>query len=208
MPKRRSRSRPPARRAPFRAPRRRFLVVCEGRVTEPGYVRGLVRWLRNAAVEVEIAPEHGVPRTLVDVAIGRKREAEREAKRLRDDFAAYDEVWCVFDVDAHPHLLDAKQKARAHGLQLAISNPCFELWLLLHFRDSPGPRSRHQMQRLFADFVQGYAKHIDFGALSPGLDEAMSRARRLDDDARRMGEPGRNPTTGVYRLAESMARIE
>jgi hypothetical protein len=27
--------------------------------------------------------------------------------------------------------------------RLAISNPCFELWLLLHHRDCPGELHRH-----------------------------------------------------------------
>jgi hypothetical protein len=27
--------------------------------------------------------------------------------------------------------------AKAHGFHLALSNPCFELWLYLHVRDSP-----------------------------------------------------------------------
>jgi hypothetical protein len=30
-------------------------------------------------------------------------------------------VWCVFDVDIHPNLPEAKQQARDNGLSLAIS---------------------------------------------------------------------------------------
>lgn len=35
----------------------------------------------------------------------------------------------------HPGLTDAIEQARQNGIWLAISNPCFELWLVLHFQD-------------------------------------------------------------------------
>ncbi|MEO1083070.1 MAG: RloB family protein [Acidobacteriota bacterium] len=200
----RDRQRRPSRSSQLRPPRRRLLVLCEGRVTEPSYIRGLERWLRNAAVEVVISDVQGVPKTLVDEAIALNRAAEREAKRQRDDFLRYDEVWCVFDVDAHPHLAESIQRAAAHGIQLAISNPCFELWLLLHFRDSPGARQRREMQKLLRQQIPGYAKRIDFDIVSSGLNDACQRASRLDREARLQGEERRNPTTGLYRLVSSI----
>ena len=42
----------------------------------------------------------------------------------------------MFDVEwpqHHPNLGRALQIATHHGIRLAISNPCFELWLILHF---------------------------------------------------------------------------
>ena len=203
---RRQRDRRPARKKPFREPRRRLLVVCEGAKTEPSYIRGLERWLRNVSLEVDIYKEHGVPRSLVDWACDRKKEAEREAKRQGDAFLGYDEVWCVYDVDEHPQLPDAQQKARAHGVELAISNPCFELWLLLHFRESPGSQTRHGMRKLLRRYIPSFEKIVQFEQLQENLGNAKNRAQRLDNEARKVDEHGRNPTTGVYRLVESMER--
>ena len=59
-----------------------------------------------------------------------------------------------FDVDEHPGISDAKQMARASGIKLAISNPCFELWLLLHFREQPGPQNRHRIQHILKTHVR------------------------------------------------------
>lgn len=175
-------------------------MVCEGRITEPDYIRGFERWVRSATVVVEIPREHGAPRTLVRVAKERKREAEREARRQGDPALAYDQVWCVFDVDEHPNLGDALQMARDNGIHLAVSNPCFELWLLLHFRDSPGTRDRHDLQHLLRAYLVGYDKHLDFGDAAPGVCVADERTRRLDEHAERLDEPGSNPTTGMWRL--------
>ncbi|MEM1180705.1 MAG: RloB family protein [Acidobacteriota bacterium] len=200
----RDRRRPAGRGRVHRTVRRRLLVLCEGQVTEPGYIRGLERWLKSATVEVVIPKIHGVPRTLVAEAVERKRDAKTRAKRERDPFLDYDEVWCVFDVDAHPKLGEARELARAHDIHLAISNPCFELWLLLHFRESPGARHRHDVQRLVGSYLEGYAKRVSFPLLGPGLDDACRRAARMEQEAKRDGEAGRNPSTGVHRLVASI----
>lgn len=127
--KRRERERRPARRTATREPTRRLLVVCEGEVTEPQYLRGFERWVRNNTIKIEIPDKHGVPLTLVNRAAELKEAADRQAKREGDPFLAYDEVWCVFDIDEHPGVNDARQLAEARGIELAVSNPCFELWM-------------------------------------------------------------------------------
>ena len=96
----------------------------------------------------------------------------------------------------------------ARHLELAVSNPCFELWLLLHFRESPGAQHRRHLQRKLKKFLPGYDKHFDFELVADRVDQAVKRAGRLDQQARRMGEPFLNPTTGVYRLIESIVRVE
>ncbi len=203
---RRHRQRRPARGPATRSPRRRLLVVCEGAKTEPDYVRGFVRQCRAAVVEIRIPDERGDPRRLVEIAKKHKTWADREARSERDPLLAYDEVWCVFDRDQHERFTDACTMARDNGFLLAVSNPCFELWLLLHFRDSPGLQDRHAVQRMVASYIPGYVKSLDFSTVAKGVGDAKRRAERLDADAEAMDEPGRNPTTWVYRLTDSIAR--
>ena len=183
-------------------PKRLILIVCEGQNTEPQYLHGLARAHRNSRVHIEIAPEHGVPRTLVEVAKQRKLENENDAVRKRDQNLRYDAVWCVFDIDDHPAIFDAKQMARSNGIELAVSNPCFELWLLLHFRESPGMQTRGKIHKMLGSHVPGYDKRVDYATYSDGYENAVKRAERLDRSAESDGEPGRNPTTGVHKLTE------
>lgn len=200
----RNRERRPARRATPREPLHRILIVCEGQLTEPAYFFAFRDGCKNPRVEVSIPKEHGTPRTLVELALGFERAAEERARAERDENLAFDEVWCVYDVDDHPKLNDARQLAAAHGIDLAISNPCFELWLLLHFRESPGARHRHDVQALLAPFVGGTTKHPEMTSVLRGYDRARLRAERLERDAAEVGEVGRNPTTGVFHLTESI----
>lgn len=208
MTSRRNRDRPPARRPPSRPPRRRLLVVCEGTRTEPEYIRGFERHVRNAAVVIEIPREQGDPRRVVEIAKSKKAQADADARKNKDDFLRFDEVWCVFDRDEWSRFSDACAMARDNGFELAVSNPCVELWLLLHLRDSPGPQDRHHVQDMLGELLPGYDKGVDFSKMVGGIAAATDRARRLDADAETAGEPHRNPTTGFYRLTDSIGRTE
>jgi len=201
---RRHPERKPARSAQKRAPKPRLLVVTEGEVTEPEYLRGLARQVRAAVVELEIADSRGVPLTLVTIARDLWKAARSRAKREKDAFLDYDAVWCVFDKDDHPNFDQAVDMARQNEIELAISNPCFELWLLLHFRESPGAQHRHLIQRKMKEFVVDYEKRVDFERFRDGVANAVARAERLEVDAVEMDEAFRNPTTGVYRLVRSL----
>jgi hypothetical protein len=159
---RRNRDRRPGRRPAFRDPKPIILIVCEGEKTEPDYLKGFRQAFRNPRVEIELVDEQGVPKTLVEIAKQRKTDAENDARRMRDDDLAYDSVWCVFDIDDHPNIDAAKLQAQANEIHLAISNPSFELWLLLHFRTSPGMQHRDKLRKMLADFVPGYDKTIRF----------------------------------------------
>ena len=117
-------------------PKRTFLVFCEGDRTEPDYLEALKQEPEvrdGASVEIQIAddPRGAVPHTLVSAAAASKSRSVEEADEI-------DEVWCLFDVEwpnNHPRLDEAVSLAEESGVQLAISNPCFELWLALHFED-------------------------------------------------------------------------
>ena len=199
---RRDRDRRPGRQEAFRDPRPIILIVCEGLNTEPQYFKQYINYCRNPLVQIKIAPERGVPLTLVKIAKEYKRSSVQSARRERDDNLVYDAVWCVFDVDDHPNLANAKVMARDNGIELAISNPCFELWLLLHLRECPGAKHRHEIQLMLRQYINDYGKNVCFDLFAGGYEQAVLRAIRLDSLAEECGTPGHNPTTGVYRLTE------
>ena len=68
------------RRRPSREPKPRFLIVCEGKVTEPGYFNAL-RHEERCLLDMEIVPAVGVPMTVVNRAIERKTAADDKAKK-------------------------------------------------------------------------------------------------------------------------------
>lgn len=201
----RSRNKRLGRRISFRDPKKRFLIVCEGKNTEPQYLRGFAGRFRNALVEIEIANQAGLdPKSLVEIAKELKKRSEEEAKKSDDPFLEFDAGWCVCDVDDHSTLDDARQMARDNGIYLIVSNPCFELWLLLHFQDYEKPTARDKFPNLIKKHLQKYGKHVAFKDYEASYENAVKRAKKLDELAISVGEPGRNPTTDVYQLTEAI----
>lgn len=133
---RRNRERLLKRRVAVRQPRKTILIFCEGERTEPEYLNALKRqqWVSDVAeVDLRVETKQGgsVPATLVSLAVEARK---KDCKGQRE----FDEFWCVFDVEwpqNHPKLTSVIEEARQGGIKLAVSNPCFELWLILHFQD-------------------------------------------------------------------------
>jgi hypothetical protein len=111
------------RSAATRESRNRLLVCCNALRTEKDYLQGLKDDVSNPAVTVKFKPKACSPFQLVMFAL---------AERQRQD-GEFDQVWCVFDVDQYEDVPAAVTKAGKAGIEVALSNPCFELWLILHF---------------------------------------------------------------------------
>jgi RloB-like protein len=118
-----------SRPVPTRTANKTILIVCEDSKSSPDYFKKFRKKLHLDSVTVEVCGEEcgSAPMSVVDFAKEKKLEA---TSTICDD---YDEIFCVVDVDEHPSLKDAIQKARDNGLKLIISNPCIEYWHILHF---------------------------------------------------------------------------
>ncbi|HEY4028242.1 MAG TPA: RloB family protein, partial [Candidatus Dormibacteraeota bacterium] len=170
-----------------------------------GYFEDWRTELRTTLVDIEIAGEHGVPRSLVAVAAARLREARRAASRQQDDSLAYDQVWCIFDVDEHPDVAAAVDQARGNGIELAVSNPSFELWALLHFRDHRAHLGRQQARTLLKTHLPTYDKRLPAAELLPRYHDARRRACWLVENHERCGgEVTDNPSSSVWRLVDAL----
>jgi hypothetical protein len=185
-----------------------ILVVTEGKVTEVSYLKALKVILKRSFELPSIPLENGDPLTLVELAKQKRIALEREAKRSGDPKTRLDEVWCVFDRDIHhrPRLSQAIDNAYAANINIAFSNPCFELWLLLHYREQPGDQHRHDIQDAVGAFIPGYQKYVPVDVVSDPsrIAAAIKRARALAKQAAEEGDPYRCPTTGVYKLVCSL----
>ncbi len=199
---RRDDSRSLSRRGPVRDPLPLILVVCEGKVTEPRYVEEFRLAHGATTVRVKVVSPGGDPLALVEKAIELRENSVREARRAGDDNLRYDEAWCVFDVDDHQRLKEARRRAEAKGIRLSVSNPCFELWLILHFTDHSAHMTSQQASRKLSKHLPQYDKHIRYDELAAGYTDAVSRARRLDQHHADLGKDGGNPSTGMHRLTE------
>lgn len=191
-----------------RQPGRRILVVCEGRKTEPNYLREIQAAMRIHAANLFVTHE-GVtePRQIVDAAweIFLKGKGRIRPRSLDLVVAIFDrdEHLTYHDALTHAEALDAR-KAKNDEKQpvrfLAVpSNSCFELWLLLHFRDHQTPVHRHLALECLKRFLPDYDKGMEglFAQTREHLPEALRRAYRL---AAQFDPRGEDPWTAMHLL--------
>jgi len=180
-----------------RIPEKRLLIVCEGKITEPQYLGGLRSEFRLPAVKIDGG--HPDALELVQTALKKRDAAELDP---------YDEVWCVFDVE-YPvgnGIEEAISLAKSENLFLAPSNPCFELWLILHYRDCASHLSTSNACSIAEGLDRYSGKHVDFSKFSNRVNAAVERATRLDAMHARVGNvcPTDNPSSGVGVLVSNL----
>ncbi len=188
--------------------RQRLLIVCEGK-TEETYFSAL-KSHTNARKKFHLTVRCPNPGT------GDQLKLVYWANRFykqRGKANTFDKVWCIFDLEQppkQPSFQQAIEEAGRKNFQVCASNPCFEVWLLLHFEDISRPYSGsyNAKEELNARFPNGIditdvdwmTRNIcgpDFG----GCRKAVERAGRLyDPKLTSVDVAGRNPSTNILSL--------
>jgi hypothetical protein len=196
------------RRPPARQGRAIILIVCEGEETEYRYFEAMRRRQSLLSVNIEVVRSGRQSDQLVQHAVDLRRRRAKEADAL-----PYDEVWCVFDREAENEPDDFQasvNRADREGIRLAVSNPCFEYWYLLHYQatDRPFHNADEVCEALRSNnCLPGYRKNQDdmFEQLEDRLDEAMERAEHLyERHSERAQDRFPNPSTLVQRLVRRL----
>jgi hypothetical protein len=165
------------------------LIVTDGKETETTYFKRVREepWIVPSKVDVTF--KKGDPAAAVEYAIS--------------EASGYTETWAVCDVDQYDVEV-ALTRARDCGISLALSNPCFEVWLILHLFGGCGPfdNATQAGVRLSKLLPTWNKTELNFDDFRMGIFEAVKRAKQL---AQVHGEPPKgNPSTDVWRVIESL----
>ena len=194
----------------FKRPKPTIVIVCEGKVTEPTYFKSFTECYSNTLVTVITIGGCGVPVSVVQRAIDQKHELTKLARLSKNSYDQQFEVWAVFDRDAHPkpQVPKALELARYNGIHTAYSNPCFELWGLMHFSCVAKPGSHQQTQRdlkrLLPSFCHERNPILPFDTLASRYAAAVVNAKRALKDRETENQPHGDPSTSVHLLTEQI----
>ena len=195
------------RSIPSRVPFRRYYVLCEGNNTEPEYFQNLVDYFQSAQVEIILFQAAGAPQTILA-----KAEEIKKRKGKKHEFESGDEVWAVFDRDCHEMYAKARLECKQKGINVAYSDPCFELWLILHFQPHHAPDDRKKIQKTYESLDPSYkssgGKRCNFNLLADKVKEAEENARRLMSARMQEGAPDGCPSTSVHLLTVKLRGAE
>lgn len=187
-----------------------YLIVCEGKKTEPNYFNGLKKRINEkygSKVDVLIPNIEikGTGENTTALVKHTERYVNQSNKR-------YGQVWVVFDKDDYSD--DQFDKAiRICDYNVAWSNPNFELWLLSHLKKvnkyiSKGDILKELDKEFQKNGLGKYEKNDDkiFDKLTKdnGLDKAIQNCESMELLNKDGQASKRNPMTKVYKVVEGL----
>lgn len=182
------------RKAPVRSYRKRFVIATEGKETEPQYFS----MFNSKRSTVQIVVLKSKQKTSPGHVLVRLKKA---------DIGKNDSAWIVIDRDTwEPEELDQVfDGCTAQGYQMALSNPMFEYWILLHFEEGHGVHAGNLKRRLTLQLPHFSKSNVELHKIKPGIKEAIRRAERKDTPPCEKW-PETTGTT-VYRLVKELQAV-
>ena len=183
--------------------RRILQIVSEGR-DEIKYFRRRIERYSNLNFKFSRAARATDPNNLVETALSKVRDL---------DIKNGDMVWCLFDVDHHTDKEIKKAIENAgNTVNVCLSNPCFDLWILLHFDDCVSKLSHKHAKAKVKIHLPNYSKTESFDKLKRrNRQKAILRAKKLNQMHKQNNvellSRKSNPSTQVFEVVEYLDKI-
>ena len=194
------------RRVGGRRPYKILVIVCEGAKTEQTYFKHYRDRGKNLKIET--------PNTKKTDPIGLVKFARRQIDRYDLNIRSGDQIWCVFDADhnSDQQISTACQMA-SPDIHIALSNPSFELWYLLHFAYDESRISNTDLAIRLRRHLSEFTKTQDvFSDLEPRRIDAIRNAKKLNAYHKRrlviLRSTNSNPSTQVYRIVGTIQSMK
>lgn len=187
-----------------------YLIVCEGKQTEPNYFNGLKKKINeNYGSKVDVL--------IPSIEIKGTGENTTALVKYTDKFVNYSnkrygQVWVVFDKDDYSdEQFDKAIKTCEYNV--AWSNPNFELWILSHFKKGNRYISKDGvLQELSKEFQRNglgdYAKNdvniFDKVTGEGKLHTAIKNCEYMEELNKDGQASQKNPMTRVYKIVEGL----
>lgn len=143
--------------------------------------------------------------------VGVVEDLLKSVKQEELDLKDGDMLACFIDVDfkkgRDQELRAAMKLARQNNISVFLSNPCFEIWYLLHFRYSTKLYgSNEEVIKELGSYISDYSKSKDvYDVIENKIDQALLNTKRLESYHLENGTNDRLkklPSTEAYKLIE------
>lgn len=114
---------------------------------------------------------------------------------------ASDRTYLMYDLDV-AEMLERLQKVS--GAELLCSNPCFELWLLLHYQGVKASLTSAECVKKLSLVAKQYKKGVLTDEMTKHLNANASTAIDRSETLQEYG----NPSTTVYLLVKELERLK
>lgn len=205
------------RRHGYRIPKvNSYLIVTEGKRTEPLYFKGMQKLIvekiggRVDVIEAPVIDIHGK-----GCSTGKLIEVTDQI--VKDAKIEYQNIWVVFDKDDFDDFDRAIKEGIDKGYKVAWSNQSFEYWIYLHFHYSNSALHRDvwnkKLDEIFKQYNLGTGKYeknyediYSMVNIFDGVTTAIKNAkRRMSTFDKEKCKPSKyDPGTMVHKLVEEL----
>jgi hypothetical protein len=139
-------------------------------------------------------------------------------KEAIDNRKKFEQIYCVIDRDTHQNFTEALSKVKNNNsIQMIVSYPCYEFWLLLHFgprRKPYAPAGKYSAAEQLIKDLQYYPEFTRydkgqdmsvFVLLKDKLANARKCAPKILEEAVKSGEM--NPSTRIHELLDYFEKL-
>lgn len=191
-----------------------YLIICEGKETEPNYFNGL-----NTKIQKKIGGQIKIESIPIIDVIGEGQNTTSLVniveKRVKEAKIIYENIWIVFDKDDFEQFDKAIKEAESKEYKVAWSNECFELWLLLHFCYIDSALSRKVLFQKMTEIYNDYGYNHNYQKNDPNIykfcseigsvKNAIGNSKRLMSNYKPSLSPSKcSPGNTVYQLVEEL----
>lgn len=160
------------RKVEIRNYKRIFYLFTEGSKTEPKYFN-IFRTNKYQGIHLQIKshPNKSHPKQVLKRAKQFIKGSKLENK---------DQAWLVIDHDERPEedFQELNNWCNGKNYFLAISKPCFEFWLLLHFEKGDHIKSMEDCLKKLKKYLPHYTKNqLDIDKLKSNIPAAIQNAK-------------------------------
>ena len=187
-----------------------YLIVCEGKKTEPNYFNGLKKKINEKygnKVDVLI-PNIDIKGTGMNTT----SLVKYTQKTVNHANKVYGQVWVVFDKDDYK---DEQFNSAIDNCNynVAWSNPNFELWLLTHFKrvsryvskdDVIQELSKEFQKKGLGDYTKNDTDIFDKVTSEGKLHTAIKNCEYMEEVNKDGQASQRNPMTKVYKIVNGL----
>lgn len=189
----------------------RILILTEG-YTEEIYFNKIANIFSLQTVEIKRSCHTNVN--------GIVKEAKTIAKNAQQEGNEYNFIFCIFDLDTinnkdYINILNNTKNKLTKILPI-YSNPCIEVWFILHYEYCDQPFSKRN-KKTIGNEVKSYFKNhynnsydetnkVIINEIAEKYEEAVKNARQLIEN--QMNCESINPITTIYRIIEVLQNID
>lgn len=188
-----------------------YLIVCEGKETEPNYFNGLKQKMNEKFGDrINILPGIQIKGT----GLNTESLVKYTKQYINTSSKVYGQVWVVFDKDDYSDE-QFNNAIKLNEYNSAWSNPNFEIWLLSHFKKVSTPITKNDaLKELKKEFennkLGNYSKNdkeiFKKATNDRSLETAIKNGKELYEQFTSTSfNASKNPCTTVFMLVENLS---